>query len=250
MPGLPGYTGVPMKDAAMPSRFLALAALFLASCAHVPQVNINSADLQSASGKTFTVAVHKAPDAKVQTGGKTALFGWMADPYFISEGARIQKEDNLSDPANVAADIIAAELSKNHGMTMVAKGPEYNVEEGKDSFVKVEPEYLTGFYKEGDYILDADTAMWWMMYNLGSGYDVFTQSYVRLIRRSDNQVVAAKACGFGVYHDLGERPSYDELLDNKGAKLNHYLVLAGEKCAKDFIAVLNGKPSDDAVAAK
>jgi hypothetical protein len=227
-----------------PLSFLtALAALAITACAYVPGVQLDAAQHNSLNNKTFSVVTHREINARVQTMGKTMMFGELAGPYYASQGQKLIRENNLPDPAVATATQIAASLTQRFGMQQVGTpGKLYNGDEPMGG-VEADPADLLADYPEGDYLLDTDSLQWWMVYNIIDGYNVIYQSYTRLIDRKTGAVIAARPCVFSANADEDDHPSYDELLADKAARMKQYFTRASAKCSTEFILQLSPKAS-------
>jgi hypothetical protein len=220
---------------------LILAAAF-SGCAYAPTTQLQPGQRDTLKGSTFSVASHPKVNAVIQTGGKTAMFGAFAQPYFASEGARVMREDNIIDPAIAMSAAFEKDLQSTLGMQKV-DGPRPYTGPGSDTFVKVSAQDLLKFYPQGDYVLDVDTAQWWLMYNMIDGYHVIYQSYSRLLDRKTGQPVASHACTFDSNKLQSDQPSYDEMLADHSALLKSFLGKAADKCTSEFLDILHGKSS-------
>lgn len=210
-----------------------LAVAVLGGCAYVPSQTLDVAGQNKLKTKTFSSTSHHTLDVKVQTGGKTVLFGALAEPHFFSEGKRIMRENDIPDPAIATEQNIAAYLATQHKMKKVGQ-PQFYAGADADTPIKAAPTDLLAFYPDGDYLLDVDSNFWWMMYNLIDGYHVIYQSYTRLIDRQTGEPAVADMCVYDSNDNESDHPSYDEMLESKAAKLKAYLKAASEKCAKQF----------------
>lgn len=214
--------------------FKLLPLLSISACAYTPQTSMEHAQ-SSLNGKTFSVVTYKTLDAKIQTAGKTMLFGQLANYHFASEGARVMREDGVPDPAIVTSQQVASQLTKDYNMHQV--GTLGHVYTGPETMVGVETDIpaLLKEYPQGDYLVDIDSQLWWMIYNIGDGYKVIYRGYNRLIDRATGQPVATRTCIFNSNDDEDDHPSYDEMLANKSERLKQYFAKAASKCAAEFI---------------
>lgn len=215
-----------------------VAASLMTGCAYVPRETLTDSNVTDIKGNTFSVSKYKELTAVVSTPGITTVFGSLAAPHYMSEGARIQKEENISDPSWKLSEIVSNYLKSTYGMKPVGDGKFYV---GSDSSaMRPDASNILGFYKEGNYVLDVKGSNWSMLYNF-DGYSILYQGYGRLIERNTGKTIAQSVCVYNSKNGEKDHPSYDELMANHAALLKDYLNRVSEGCAKVYIEMLQQK---------
>lgn len=186
-------------------------------------------------GKSIVVVQHERPAFTAMTAGKIAtgaLFGAVggaiAGASMVSAGNKIVDENHMEDPAPKVAQGIATDLSVFDDMT---------VHDAKGVVAKTtEPADLVKLYPGNDLILDVYTTQWMFGYfpTNWSHYKIFYAVKLRLIRTSDNKVLAEGFCNRGNEQSVEGAPTYDELLANNATLLKQRLADESQACGKEL----------------
>lgn len=208
------------------SVFATFLVLAVSGCANFNMQPVDSKSVASLKNQSITHTTREKPDFAAMTPGKAA-FGLFGAAAMISEGNKIIKDNDVSDPANTIALGLAKALEEKYGAKFVGT----SVPVSTDELIQI----AGAANGKAKLVLDVQTFNWSFAYfptNWGR-YRVIYTAKVRLIDAETKTLVAEGFCK-RIPETDANAPSYDELLANAAARLKTELSSAAEECISNL----------------
>ncbi len=194
--------------------------LTLAGCAGPKLVPFDKADAQL-HGRTITLVHREMPSFSAATPGK-ASFALVGAFAMLEAGDKIVKEDGIEDPAvRIGEDLLQA-IAASNGMRIVSND---------EIAVTAEVSKLAKQYPMADLVLDVETVSWSFVYfpTNWTHYRVVYNVQLHLIDTKRATLLADGHCAH-VPSETRDAPTYEQLLEDHGARLKQELAAAADQC--------------------
>jgi hypothetical protein len=201
---------------------LLIGVLALCGCVNMETVKAPPDALSSLQGSSLTTVTYVKPSFTALTYGD-AMFGAIGGIAAVSNGDRIIRDNQVSDPA----ETIAAKLSPIFAARL--KTATSNTLSGQMSDAAASLSTAAG---SKGVIFDVETTVWMFGYFPfdWTHYHVTYNARARLIDASSGKVIGQVPCKVDTGEDK-QPPTYDQLLDNKANLLKTKLASAADTCA-------------------
>ncbi len=195
--------------------------LALGGCAGPRVVPLDQASHTQLRGRTSSVVHREMPSFSAATPGK-ASFALVGAFAMLEAGDKIVKEDGIEDPAVRIGEELLQALASGYAMRIVGNA---------EVATTAEVPKLAQLYPMADLVLDVQTVSWSFVYfpTNWTHYRVVYNVQLHLIDTKRSALLADGHCE-RVPAETRDAPTYDQLLEDHGARLKQELKAAAEHC--------------------
>lgn len=202
-------------------------ALALGGCANLQPVQAPAGAVDALKGQPLTIATYGMPNLQGTTWGGVAVGAGAICSAICADGGAIVRDNEIRDPVLTMAPKLTAVVSeklKPSGTARIADRPRNLDDEAS----------LSRDAGGKGVVLDITTVDWsFIYYPLDwTHYELRYTARARLIDANTGKRIAQAPCQYKSPDT--DPPSYDQMLENKAARLKAMLALAGETCANQM----------------